>query len=143
MKRKLIFGVTIVVIVSLFGLFALNHHYNEMKNNYLNLLSATYQDIDGIKTNIDNANKKLAANSEIDTTGDLIKQMNEGTQVIKSNSEILSNIEIPEKEKYSEVNKRLIECLQIEYNLLERIKENLAISNEYDAVENQKKTRES
>lgn len=142
MKRKLIFVVTIVAILLLSGLFAVNNHYKDMKNKYLNLISVAYQDVDKIKINIDSANEKLSAKSETDTTGDLIQKLNEGTKVIKNNSEILSRAEIPEKERYAEVNKKLLECLQIEYNLLERIKDNLSMNDEYAAVESQKKTKE-
>lgn len=142
MKNKIVPIVVVVFMSLLAGIFVIHQQFESKKNNYLASLNTAYLNIDGIKTELDKATGKLSANSETDTTGDLINVLNNGTETLKTTNEMLSNIEIPDKEKYSDVNKKLLECLQMEYNLFERIKDTLGTTDEYSAKENQKHTKE-
>ena len=108
--------------------------------NFSATLKNTFQVVGEIKTDLSQAAENLSVSSSENTVANLQKILDSSKEKISAENEKLTNAEVPEK--FSDSSKKILECMKIEYNLLDRLKENISNANEYEAVENFSKSKE-
>ena len=130
----------VAIILSLIAITATASYkfYSTSQKDYSNAIIKNYQKVAEVKNNLKNAADNLNPNNA---------DQNNFLQILETSKEILSNenkklnqLEVPEKN--SDAHKKIIDCLKTEYNLLDRLKENFSIQNEYEAADNFSKSKE-
>ena len=82
----------------------------------------------------------MSANDSENTSANLKQIFDISKEKISAENKNLTDAEVPEK--FSASNQKILECLKIEYNLMDRLKENLSVQNEYEAADNFSKSKE-
>lgn len=129
----IMFGATILIFTACGG-------NDSAGQNYSATVAESYRTISALKGNLIQAAENLSVS---DATG--TEKFNQTLDAAKSKLAMensnLTDSDVPEK--FSDANKKILDCLKIEYNLIDRLKEILANTNEYDAAENLPKIKES
>ena len=110
----------------------------DLLENYFATLADTYQIVADIKNNLNYAADSLNVQNSEQTNFIQILEISE--ELLANEVKKLNAVEVPEN--FSEDNKKIIECLTNEYHLMNRLKENFSIRNEYEAADNFPKSKE-
>ena len=108
--------------------------------NFSATLKNTFQVIGGVKSDLSQAAENLSANDSENTSANLKQIFDISKEKISAENAKLTTAEVPEN--FSASNQKILECLKIEYNLMDRLKENLSVQNEYEAADNFSKSKE-
>lgn len=111
----------------------------DVSADYSGTLSNSCQTFSGIKGNLLQSAENLSVNDSAGTKT-LIQTLDIAKEKLSVENDNLNHSEVPEK--FSDSNKKILECLKIEYNLADRLKEILANDNEYEAAENLAKAKD-
>ena len=135
-KTKILAAVLAVLAIS----SAVGYQFFKGKNtNYLDAITETYQAAAEIQSDLSIAAGNLSStdSASVET---FTRKLNSAKDILLKKNKSFGEIDVPEKS--AEDNKKLIECLKAEYNLMNRWKEAVSISNEYEATENLTKSKE-
>ena len=132
--------VVIFSAVTILAFTACGDSENSARQDYSTVAKNTYKVAEEIKLDLAKAAENLSTNDAEGTVAKLTQSLDGAKDKISLENQNLSNAEVPEK--FADSNKKILECLKIEYNLIDRLKENISNPNEYEAVENFNKSKE-
>ena len=135
--NKLFAGIFLTLIIFVFTACGNSETSNQ---NFSATLKNTFQVIGGVKSDLSQAAENLSANDSENTSANLKQIFDISKEKISAENAKLTNAEVPEN--FSASNQKILECLKIEYNLMDRLKENLSVQNEYEAADNFSKSKE-
>ena len=132
------------VLIAILALLAISsavgyQYFKGEKNNYFEVIKETYQAVAEIQSDLSVSAGNLSA-SDAGTVENFIGKLNSSKDILLEKNNSFGNINVPGK--FEDDNKKLLECLKTEYNLINRWKESVAITNEYEAAENFTKSKE-
>ena len=134
-----------IILAAILAVFAIAAsegylHFKGLQANYSEEITDAYHKMFDIKSNLTVAAGNLSATDSEKTSEDFINQLNSAKEILLEKNKILSDIDVPEK--FVDNNKKLLDCLKIEYNLINRLKEVISINNEYEAFEDFTKSKD-
>ena len=140
MKKFFIPVLATVFIISVIGAFGVQKYLQNSSENYFSTISNTFQTTKEIKEILIQSADSLSVNDVTSTVSNFNRHLDESKNKLTTENNNLLNAEVPEK--FVDSNKKILECLKAEYNLLDRIKDIVSLNNEYEAVENFNKTKD-
>ena len=128
----------VAIILSLLAITAAAtyKYFDNAQENYSTTVTKTYLEVSGVKNDLTTSATNLSANG----AENFIQTLNTSKEILSNEVKKLNAVEVPEK--FSDDHRKVVECLKTEYNLIDRLKENLSIQNEYEAVDNFAKSKE-
>ena len=129
-----------VAIVLLATAFVGQQYFKSSSGNYSATISQVFQDTKDIKETLLQSSDNLSVNDVSSTTANFIRHLDESKTNLTTDNGNLTNAEVPDK--FSDANKKILECLKTEYNLFDRLKDILSLQNEYEAVESFNKSKD-
>ena len=128
----------VAIILSLLAITAAAtyKYFDNAQENYSEKITKTYLEVSGVKKDLETSANNLSANG----AENFIQTLNTSKEILSNEVKKLNAIEVPEK--FLDDHKKVVECLKTEYNLLDRLKENFSIQNEYEAADNFSKSKE-
>lgn len=126
-------AVCLILIVAILLAFCFYKYFENLQEKYFTALSNTYQTVNEIKHDLLASSESLSADEIETTTANLKELLDNSKEKLANESNQLANANIPDK--FQESNKTILECMKLEYNLLDRLKNVFEITNEYSAVE--------
>lgn len=140
MEKNKILAIVLALVATVAISSAVAYQYFKGgKTNYLDAITETYQAITDVQSELSIAAGNLSA-TDAATVENFIKKLNSSKEILLEKNKKFSEIDVPEKSV--EDNKKLLECLKTEYNLMNRWKESISITNEYEATDNFAKSKE-
>lgn len=130
----------VAIILSLLAIVSVvtYKYFSTSQEDYSKAITKTYQTVAEVKNNLQNAADNLNAYDA--DQQNFLQFLDTSKEILADENKKLSTLEVPEK--YLDANKIIIDCLKVEYNLIDRLKDNFAIQNEYEAAENFSKSKE-
>lgn len=137
MNRKRI--ICSILIVAVFLTFCVYKYFADLQGNYLTTIGNTCQTVSDIKYDLLKSAENLSVDEIEVTTANLSELVNVSKEKLANESNRLTNANVPDK--FRESNKTILECMKLEYNLLDGLKKVFEITNEYSAVEDFNKSQ--
>lgn len=138
-SKKVLMVAGLIAVAFIFGVALSQSAKNSTtQENYQLAIKNTYQTVAGIKNNLPNAADNLSIQNS--NQQNFLQILETSKEILSNENKKLNRLEVPAE--YSDAHNKIIDCLRIEYNLLDRLKENFAIQNEYEAAENFSKSKE-
>lgn len=134
-------AVCLILIVAILLSFCFYKYFENSQEKYLTALSNTYQTVNEIKHDLLASSESLSADEIETTTANLKELLDNSKEKLANESNQLANANVPDK--FRESNKTILECMKLEYNLLDRLKKVFEITNEYSAVEDFNKCQDT
>ena len=129
-----------VAIVLLATAFVGQQYFKSSSGNYSATISQVFQDTKDIKETLLQSADSLSVNDVSSTTANFIRHLDESKTNLTTDNGNLINAEVPDK--FSDANKKILECLKTEYNLFDRLRDILSLQNEYEAVKSFNKSKD-
>ena len=137
--KKVLIVAGLIAVAFIFGVALSQSAKNSTaQENYQNAVKNTYQSVADVKYILQNIADNL--NIQNADQNNFLQALENSKEILANENKNLNQLEVPAE--YSDVHKKIIDCLKTEYNLLDRLKENFAIQNEYEAAENFVKSKE-
>ena len=137
--KKVLIIAALIVVAFIFGVTLSQSVKNSTaQENYQHAVKNTYQSVADVKYILQNIADNL--NIQNSDQNNFLQALENSKEILANENKNLNQLEVPAE--YSDVHKKIIDCLKTEYNLLDRLKENFAIQNEYEAAENFVKSKE-
>ena len=130
----------LIAVVLLSTAFVAQQYFKNSSENYSVTINQVFQDTQEIKEILLQSADGLSVNDVSSTTANFVRHLDESKTNLTTVNSNLTNAEIPDK--FSDANKKIVECLKIEYNLIDRLKDILSLQNEYEAVESFNKSKD-
>ena len=135
-KNKILSAILAVLAVSC----ALGYQYFKgTKTNYFDAVTETYQAVAEIQSDLSVVAGNLST-TDLGTVETFTRKLNSAKKILLDKDKNFKKIDV--LEEFADDNKKLLESLKSEYNLMNRWKEALSISNEYEASENFTKSKD-
>ena len=136
MKNKILAAVIALLAVS----SAVGYQYFKgEKTNYLDAVTETYQAVAEIQSDLSIAAGNLSA-TDAGTVETFVGKLNSAKDILLEKNKNFSKVDVPEES--ADDNKKLLESLKTEYNLMNRWKEAVSINNEYEAADDFAKSKD-
>lgn len=138
-SKKGLIVVGVIAVAFFFGLVLNQSIENSTsQENYSKKITKTYQLVAEVKNILQNAANNL--NPHNADQQNFLQFLDASKEILANENKKLSALEVPEKN--SDAHKKIIDCMKIEYNLMNRLRENFSIQNEYEAADNFQKSKE-
>ena len=132
------------IFAAILALFAVSsavgyQYFKGAKTDYLDLVTETYQAVTEIQSDLSIAAGNLSTtdSASVET---FTRKLNSSKEILIEKNKKLSQVDV--NEKSADDNKKLLESLKAEYNLMNRWKEAISITNEYEAADNFAKSKD-
>ena len=137
--KKVLIVAGLIAVAFIFGVALSQSAKNSTaQENYQHAVKNTYQSVADVKYILQNIADNL--NIQNADQNNFLQALENSKEILANENKKLNQLEVPAE--YSDADKKIIDCLKTEYNLLDRLKENFAIQNEYEAAENFARSKE-
>ena len=135
--KKVLIIAGLIVAVFIFGVALSQSVKNStVQENYSETIAKTYMEVSGVKNDLTISANNLSVNG----AENFLQNLDASKEILSNEVKKLDSAEVPEK--FSDNHRKILECLKTEYNLMNRLKENFSIQNEYEAADNFAKSKE-